>query len=274
MAEIETSLVALLCRTSDRARESGIATEAFAIELGDLIDREPRLIGSPGLSRDARFEDDLRTSRGCLLEAGGQIDDALTAGTRPVLLAGDCSIALTTLPTVARHRPDAYVLWLDAHADFNTPETTVSGYLGGMGLAGACGLWDAGLSSDAPLDPARVITCGVRDVEGGEQVALERAGVVRIEHPALLSHAVAGREVFVHLDLDVLDASVLPALFPAPGGLTEDGLSGLLHEVATSCELIGAEITGLTDPDLAGLAASIVEPLALSVELLHHGGDW
>ncbi len=47
----------------------------------------------------------------------------------------------------------------------------------------------------------------------------------------------------------------------------------LLHDVATSCELIGAEITGLTDPDLAGLAASIVEPLALAAELLHHGGD-
>ena len=142
-----------------------------------------------------------------------------------------------------------------------------------MGLAGACGLWDAGLTSDAPLDPGRVITCGVRDVEGGEQVALERRGVVRIEHPALLARALAGREVFVHLDLDVLDASVLPAQFPAPGGLSEDGLQDLLHDVATSCELVGAEITGLTDPDLAGLAASIVEPLALAAELLHHGGD-
>jgi arginase len=274
MSDVQTSLVALLCRTADRAPESGLATEAFAIELGDLIGNHPRLIGSPGLSRDARFEDDLRTSRGCLLEAGGQIDDALTAGTRPVLVAGDCSIALTTLPTVARHRPEAYVLWLDAHADFNTPDTTASGYLGGMGLAGACGLWDAGLSSDPPFDPARVITCGVRDVEGGEQVALERSGVVRIEHPALLARAVAGREVFVHLDLDVLDAGVLPMQFPVSGGLLEDGLSDLLHDVATSCELIGAEITGLIDPDLAGLAASIVEPLALSVELLHHGGEW
>ena len=56
----------------------------------------------------------------------------------------------------------------------------------------------------------------------------------------------------------MLDTSVLPAQFPAPNGLSEDGLMDLLHDVATSCELIGAEITGLTDPDLAGLAASIV----------------
>ena len=53
--------------------------------------------------------------------------------------------ALTTLPTALRHRPEAKVLWLDAHGDFNTPDTTPSGYLGGMALAGACGQWDAGL---------------------------------------------------------------------------------------------------------------------------------
>ena len=60
------------------------------------------------------------------------MDDALAAGEVPVLLAPECSIALTTLPAVAGHRPDAKVLWLDAHGDFNTPQTTASGYLGGM----------------------------------------------------------------------------------------------------------------------------------------------
>ena len=270
---MDIAIVALLYRTADRVPNSGEASEALATELGDLAGLHARFIGTPAESRSARYDDDLRDSRGGLLEAGGQVDDALSAGQRPVIVAGDCSIALTTLPVVARHHPDAFVLWLDAHADFNTPETTASGYLGGMGLAGACGLWNAGLTNDEPLDPGRVLTCGVRDVEGGEQVALERAGVVRIEHPALLARALAGSKVFVHLDLDVLDASVLPAQFPAPDGLSEDGLMDLLHDVATSCELIGAEITGLTDPDLAGLAASIVEPLALAAELLHHGGD-
>ena len=54
-----------------------------------------------------------------------------------------------TLPALARTRGDAKLLWLDAHGDFNTPETTGSGYLGGMCLAGACGLWDTGVAPGA-----------------------------------------------------------------------------------------------------------------------------
>ncbi len=267
----DTALVALLCRTSDRAPGAGEATRALALELGDRAGLPARLIGSVEESRSSGYQDDLRDSRGCLLEAGGQIDDALTAGTRPLLIAGDCAIALTTLPTVARHRPGALVLWLDAHADFNTPDTTSSGYLGGMGLAGACGLWDAGLSNDVAFGAGHVITYGVRDVEGAEQVALERRGVVRIEEPSLLADAVSGREVFVHLDLDVLDSSILPAPFPAPGGLTSDGLRTLLGDVAAAAsELVGAEITGLADPQLAGLVAAIVEPLAMVGEPVEH----
>jgi arginase len=265
----ETALIALLCRTADRAPDSGEATQTLAAELGHRIGLEPRLIGSPAPSSRGHFEDDLRESRGCLTEAGGQIDDALSAGTRPLLIAHDCSIALTTLPAVARHHPDAIVVWLDAHGDFNTPDTTASGYLGGMALAGACGLWDAGLTEDPPVDPAHVITCGVRDVEGAEQVALERSGVGRIEHPALLAQSLTGRPVYVHLDLDVLDSSILPTSFPAPGGMSEGGLRALLSDIASSAsELLGAEISGFAHPELAELVASIVAPLAMAGQAL------
>ena len=72
----------------------------------------------------------------------------------PVVLAPECSVALTTVPTALRHRPEAKVLWLDAHGDFNTPETRPSGYLGGMSLAGACGRWDAGLGRRGRWTPS------------------------------------------------------------------------------------------------------------------------
>src|SRR4051812_18673961 len=114
------------------------------------------MIGTPGESHHARYDDDLADSRGCLLEAGGQVDDALAARRFPALVAGDCSIALTTLPALARNRPDAKVLWLDAHGDFNTPDTTSSGFLGGMCLAGACGHWDPGLGQE-PLPVERLV---------------------------------------------------------------------------------------------------------------------
>jgi len=254
------SLVALACRTSDREPSGAEGAVALAGELGRRRGIEPRVVGTPGEPRAAGWADDLRDSRGCLLEAGGQLDDALAAGTFPALLTSDCSVCLTTLPALLRHEPGAAVLWLDAHGDFNTPDTTPSGFLGGMCLAGACGLWDTGF--DGPrLDPAQVVMCGVRDLDGPERVLLETRGVGMVERPSELAGTLGGRRVFVHLDLDVLDPTVLPAQFPAPGGLSDGGLRTLLAEVSGAAEVIGCEITALAAPDRARRVATIVDPL-------------
>src|SRR5204863_1585564 len=98
----------------------------------------------------------------------------LAGGSFPLLSAGNCSVALTTLAAVRRHRPDARVLWLDAHGDFNTPETTKSGFLGGMPLAGAVGEWDAGLGAE-PFPPEQVVMAGVHDLDPRERELLERS---------------------------------------------------------------------------------------------------
>lgn len=229
----DVAVTALLCRTSDRTAEGSLGV----VGLSALTDA--RQVGTPAVPRTAGWAEDLRDSRGCLLEAGGQVDDALSAGRRPLLLAADCSIAVSTLPVVLRHRPDAWVVWIDAHADFNTPDSSPSGYLGGMGLAGACGLWDTGFG--AGVDPARVAMLGVRDVDGGERVLLDTHGVGRPDGP----DALVGLPVFLHVDLDVLDPSVLPAPFPAPGGWSWRRLERVLAELVENSELIGAEVTTL-----------------------------
>jgi arginase family enzyme len=252
-------MIALACRTSDRDARGSAGAVALAGQLAARLGAAARTIGSPGEARAAGWEDDLRDSRGCLLEAGGQLEDALQDGRYPVLTASDCSICLATLPVLARLRPDAHVLWLDAHGDFNTPETTPSGFLGGMCLAGACGLWDTGFGG--ALDPALVVMCGVRDVDAGERVLLDTRGVGLVPAPSELAGVVAGRQLFVHLDLDVLDPGVLPASFPAPGGLSDGGLRTLLAEVAGSAQLVGAEITSMIAPERARRVATIVEPL-------------
>ncbi len=244
----DAAVTALLCRTSDRTPEGA----AGAVALSALTDA--RQVGAPAPPRTAPWADDLRDSRGCLLEAGGQVDDALSAGRRPLLFAGDCSIALSTLPVVVRHRPDAWVVWIDAHADFNTPDTTPSGFLGGMPLSGACGLWDTGFG--AGVDPARVAMLGVRDVDGGERVLLDTSGVNRPEK----TEALAGLPIYVHLDLDVLDPSVLPAQFPSPGGWGWTRLGRVLFELTAGGELIGAEVTS-AHPLHAGAILDAIDPL-------------
>jgi arginase family enzyme len=218
---------------------------------------DARTVGSPGEPHEGQWRDDLVAGHGCLLEAGGQIEDAIGAGRLPVLVASDCSICLTTLPTVVRLVPEVRVLWLDAHGDFNTPDTTPSGFLGGMCLAGACGLWDTGF--EGALDPAHVILTGARDLDAAEADALEAAGVVRADRCSEVADAVDGHDVFVHLDLDVLED--WPSLFPAEGGFSEAGLTRMLDEVGQAAQrVVGIEITSCA-PGHADVAARAVAPL-------------
>jgi arginase len=249
---VGVSLIGLRCRTSDRTGGGTRGVDALAPLVGGRLGREPRLIGTPGEPRAARFDDDLRESRGCLLEAGGQVDDALSDGKVPFLLAGDCSICLTTLPAALSHRPETKVLWLDAHGDFNTPDTTRSGFLGGMCLAGACRQWDPGIGGRVP--PEQVVLAGVRQLDTAERELLERSeatviGASAVETLVAVKNALDGAPVYMHLDLDVLDPESFPAQFPAPGGLPPEKLYDLLEAVAEDCELVGLEITAFEAPE-------------------------
>jgi arginase len=259
---MKVSLVSLVCRTADRTPGGVRGAQTLAPLIGKRLGVEPRTIGTPGEPLENGYEQDLRDSRGCLLEAGGQVDDALSGGRVPVIAAADCSIAVTTLPAALRHRPDARVLWLDAHGDYNTPDSSGSGYLGGMCLAGACGEWDAGLGET--IEAERLVLAGVRDLDGGERELLERSeatviGASVVETLVAVKNALDGAPVFIHLDLDVLDPEEFPAAVPAPGGLSSDKLYDLMEAVADDSELVGVEVTAFEAPDDADELADAAE---------------
>jgi len=269
---MSVALVALVCRTADRTPGVVRGVQTLAPLIGKRLGVEPRTIGTPAEPREAGYEEDLRDSRGCLLEAGGQVEDALTGGRVPVIAAADCSIAVTTLPAALRHRPDARVLWLDAHGDYNTPAISGSGYLGGMSLAGACGEWDAGLGDTIAAE--RLVLAGVRDLDGGERELLERSqvtviGASVVETLVAVKNALDGAPVYIHLDLDVIDPEEFPATaFPAPGGLSSDKLYDLMEAVADDSELVGLEVTAFEAPedadelaDAAETAMRVLDPL-------------
>ncbi|HEV3072086.1 MAG TPA: arginase family protein [Solirubrobacteraceae bacterium] len=262
----QATLIAMRCRTAERSPAAAPGVETLAATIGRQIGAQPRLIGSPQPPREQSFEEDLAGSRGCLLEAGGQVEDALNAGTLPLLLAADAAIALTTLPTIARMHPDARVLWLDGHAAFHTPATTTSSYLGGMALAGACGLWDSGFEGHIPGE--RVVLCGVRELEEGERENLSSARVTVIgsslETLVFMQNALDGAPVYVHLDVDVMDPDTMPVSHAvrAGGGFDDGKLLDLLEALGESCEVIGVEVTGFeAGPELAeqaGLGAEVI----------------
>jgi arginase len=243
---VDRQVTCLRGRTSDRTAGAGEGAEALARELGGTV------VGEPGEPAVRDWSEDLPEARPVLEAAAAALREAFAAGALPVLTASDCSICIATFPEVVVHEPDVHVAWLDAHGDFNTPDTTPSGFLGGMCLAAACGRWEAG-GWPGTLDPARVHMLGVRDLDPGEEAEVEAAGV-SAEVPE-------GVPLYVHLDTDVLDPSVMAAHFPVPGGWNERRLRAQLAELAAGCRIVGVEVTALEDPAIAPLIAEALEPL-------------
>jgi arginase family enzyme len=197
------------------------------------------------------------------------LDRSLTKGLRPVTALTRCAAALATLPVVVKHRPDACIVWFDAHADLNTPDTTPSGYLGGMALAGAAGLWPSGLGAGVAL--GNVVLVGARDMDPAESRLIETSGLVHVRvGPHLaddLHRAVAGRPVYVHLDCDVLDPDIVPTDYTADDGLTLAQLEAAMGALAEG-DVIGLEIAEFEQAWHDGGTPVSPEPLIDALEPL------
>lgn len=159
----------------------------------------------------------------------------------PIFLGGDHSISAGTVSGLARRAAESgrplFVLWLDAHPDFHTLDTTASGNLHGVPLAYASGQPGFhGYFPDLPaaVDPKRICTMGLRSVDPAERMALNEAGVTVHDMRAIDEHGIApllraflarvsaeGGLLHVSLDVDFLDPSIAPAVgTTVPGGAT------------------------------------------------------
>jgi len=195
---------------------------------------------------------------------------ATTSGAFPLILAGNCGSALGTVSglraATPNDRSDIGVIWLDAHADFNTPEITTSGYLDGMSLAALTGhCWHAltaSIPGFRPVSDAHVILVGARDLDPAEEAALSRSRVGRVEaarmqtadaHAALddalttLARRHVSR-VYLHIDLDVHEPTEAQAnQYAVPGGLSPSTVRDLVRVVAERFTIAAAALTAF-DP--------------------------
>jgi len=153
----------------------------------------------------------------------------------PLALLGDCNGSLGMLAGLQRAGVGRLgMVWFDAHGDFNTPETTLSGYLGGMPAAVAAGLCLQRLRGQAgvepPLDVRDIVMVALRDVDPLEQELIEQHGIEQVPTADLKGDRSALRAalrrlsarcdaIYIHIDLDVLDPAEAPGMnFPVPGG--------------------------------------------------------
>lgn len=210
----------------------------------------------------------------------GAVATSLQAGHFPLVLGGDHSVALGSIHGAAKSRKLG-VIWVDAHADFNTAETTPSGNIHGMPLAALCGLGDPRLTalwdeSVPVIDPQRVAVIGARDLDPGEKRNLKQAGVMvmgmeqidRLGMVQALEKAIerVSRDVdgiFLSFDMDSLDPRHAPGVgTPVSGGLT-------YREAHLACELVAetGKLTGLDLVEVNPILDAQNATASLSVEL-------
>lgn len=157
------------------------------------------------------------------------VRDSLQAGAKPIILSGNCAPAALSA-VVALNDGPAGVIWFDAHGDFNTPETSPSGFLDGMAVAlltGRC--WPkllAQLEAFESVPPTHVIQVGVRDTDPEEEELLAQSGIIRIgvaDLPRLTDaiERLGPSKLYIHLDVDVLDCSEgFANTYASAGGLS------------------------------------------------------
>ncbi|MGL4489372.1 MAG: arginase, partial [Rhizobiaceae bacterium] len=163
---------------------------------------------------------------------------SLSAGNIPVFLGGDHSLSMGTVAGAAKYaaanNKPLFVLWLDAHADYNTPQTSPSGNMHGMSVAFFTG--KPGFEGILPADqdfvePSNVFILGVRSIDRDERRALADAGVNVFDMRALDEHGIAnllrsilttvkdaGGMLHVSLDADFIDPSCAPGVGTAVNG--------------------------------------------------------
>jgi arginase len=258
-----TFLVVPEWQGSVSSRAMSHADGAFAIH-GDLPSSATVLVEVPAEAGDALGTGVHRYS--AVRRVRDRTAEAL-GGARgtPIAVGGDCGIALAPVAAAsAAHPGEVAVLWLDAHPDLNTPETSPSGAFNGMVLRAIAGDGAEGLAleGDERVPASRIVLGGVRANDDGEQAFIdaEEMTVLGVEEFADAAAAIraitatGATRVYVHIDLDVLDPSAIAGLsYPLPFGVQPDALVALVREVVAAFPLAGASIAGFapSSPDAA-----------------------
>jgi arginase len=296
--------------TSQRIDLFGVATDAGASTRGAGMGPEALRIAGLAemldeLGRQVVDHGDLRASRGkaggdawqiaarrqaevlaLAAETSSRALDSLNSGGMPVFLGGDHSLSMGTVSGVARHcvaaQKELHVLWVDAHADFNTPGISPSGNIHGMPLALLCGepeFGDAfGGTWRGAVDPHNVTIFGARSIDRDERRLLADRGIDVIDMREIdemgvvahmrdvIAHAHGGH-LHVSFDVDVMDPSIAPGAGTlVPGGLTyREG--HLIMEMLHDSGLVGSLDIVELNPflDHGGQSARLLVALAASL---------
>ncbi len=164
-------------------------------------------------------------------------------GARPVSIMGDCCTTIGVAAGLQRAGQDFVLLWLDAHGDFNTWETTPSGFLGGMPLAMLVGRGEQTMPRAVklkPLDESRVVLSDARDLDPGEKISLQNSRLHHVRDVGeLLASDVLNAPLYIHFDTDLVNPNDAPAQnYATAGGPTANELGEIFRALAQSKNIV------------------------------------
>jgi len=211
-----------------------------------------------------RFALEVGTSFAVARQLAAKVCNVADRGDFPLVLAGGCISCVGSLAGLGA--PPPAIIWLDAHGDFNTPETTISGFLDGMALATAVGrCWGklaATVPGFRPVPESQTVLVGARAFDVSERALLDSSAVHLVDPQRIRNHGWRAEleplwakiqtrtgRAYLHIDLDVLDpADARVNQFAAPGGLTLTELLGIVSLVRERFALAATAITAY-DPE-------------------------
>ena len=267
----------------DALRIAGLG-EALAARGIEVIDRGnldgPRNPWLPPVEGYRHLEETVAWNRAVMAAVAAELRE----GHLPIMLGGDHCLGIGSITAVARHCRDTgkqlRVLWLDAHADFNTHEVTPSGNIHGMPVACLCGIGPEALThlgGSAPaLRPAEVRQVGIRSVDEGEKRLVKQHGldvydmryIDEVGMKRTMEEALAGLDANTHLhvsfDVDFLDPSIAPGVgTTVPGGPNYREAQLVMEMIADSGRMGSLDIV-----ELNPLLDNRNETARVSVELV------
>jgi arginase len=241
--------------------------------------RERRLPGDPQL----KYLDPIVA---CCSELAEWVAGSITTGGLPITLGGDHSVALGSASGADNALGNIGIIWFDAHADFNTAETSPSGNIHGMILGALAGVGDQRLVEVANargkpchVDADRIAVVGARDLDAGEvellrlagvhvfpMAEIDRRGIYEVTREALHVAAQGTKGIHVSFDMDVVDPSEAPGVgTPVPGGITYREAHMAMELVAENGKMVSLDFVEVNPIlDQVNRTAILATELALS----------
>lgn len=178
-------------------------------------------------------------------EVAAAVAEIVAEGKIPFIIAGDCTVCLGNMKGLDAF--DTHVLWLDSHGDFNTPETTPSGFLGGMPLAAMVGMGNQDLMEGIGLSPiaeSNIILSDARDLDPEEAELVRDSEVLHLPMAQVAEFDWKNAPLYIHFDSDVVRLEDMPAVsYPAQGGPSIEETIAVLRHAVQSAKLKALHVT-------------------------------